>query len=555
MGLAALRPANHMNKGLVICRRHHYLHDHNLRGHLELLASLSTLYCIYKMILRRSPNAACRSAGRVTAALLLSFIAASSKVASAASWHSGWLDGPNQIPLSPIQPPAAPASGVSSDQPNRQHEFTLRHVFHHGTHQYPDLHMRLDVRPGDSVWIGAEREGQRTAYGSFSARSRPITIQRLSDRRVAAIESLIDVARLTGVTSTPPPSAWALDEIVGPNVADKETVLSMARMAGNAYTMEPGTGEWQDVNGGFNQSQGFGWEGDGLRGHIFADKDNSTIVIALKGTSPAVFDGAETTSNDKENDNLFASCCCGQGGHYLWRQVCDCQSSAFTCNKTCLTKALKMKNRYYQASLELYGNVTELYPTSDIWLTGHSLGGAVTSLLGLTFGLPVTSFEAYGEALAAARLGIPSPPDSHPSVPQTRQNTAIYHFGHTADPIFMGTCNAATSGCTLGGYALESQCHLGQVCTYDTVKDKSWRVGIGNHKIWYVIRDVIEAYDDVAPCVPDSECIDCFNWKYFESNGSEPITSTTTTSSTTSTQTRTTTCKTPGWWGKSLILL
>ena len=507
------------------------------------------------MILRRAPKTHYHSTGRVTAALLLSFLAASSTVASAALWRGGWLDVPKQILLSPVYPPAAPVLGTPSEQPNRQHEFTLRHMFHHGTHQYPDLHMRLDVHPGDTVWIDAEGEGQREKHGSFFASSRPTIIQRLSDRRAAVIKSFMGTARLTGVTSTPPLSAWTLDEIVGPNVADKETVLSMARMAGNAYTMEPGTGEWQDVGGGFNESQGFGWEGDGLRGHIFADKDNSTIVIALKGTSPAVFDGAETTSNDKENDNLFASCCCGQGGHYLWRQVCDCQSSAFTCNKTCLTKALKMKNRYYQASLELYGNVTELYPTSNIWLTGHSLGGAVTSLLGLTYGLPVTTFEAYGEALAAARLGIPSPPDSHPNAPQTRQNTAIYHFGHTADPIFMGTCNAATSGCTLGGYALESQCHLGQVCIYDTVKDKSWRVGIGNHKIWYVIRDVIEAYNDIAPCVSDSECVDCYNWKYFESNGSEPITSTTASSSTTSTQTRTTTCKTPGWWGKPLLPL
>ena len=506
------------------------------------------------MILRRPPTKVCHPAGKVTAALLLSLIVASSTVASAASWHAGWFDRPNQIPLSHLQPSAALEPKSALDPPSREHDFTLKHIFHHGTHLYPDLHVRLDVTPGNQVWIEGEGEGSKTLLGRHHAKSRHTTIQRLSDRRAGAIESLVDTARLTGVAITPPLSAWTMDEIIGPNVTDKETVLSLARMAGNAYTMEPGTGEWQGVNGGFNESQGFGWEGDGLRGHIFADKDNSTIVIALKGTSLAVFDGAETTSNDKENDNLFASCCCGQGGHYLWRQVCDCQSSAFTCNKTCLVKALKMKNRYYHAALELYGNVTELYPTSTIWLAGHSLGGVVTSLLGLTYGLPVTTFEAYGEALAAARLGIPSPPGSHPSAPQTRQNTAIYHFGHTADPIFMGSCNMATSGCTLAGYALESQCHLGQVCVYDTVKDKSWRVGIGNHRIWNVIRDVIEAYDGVASCVSDSECVDCYNWKYFDSNGSDPTTSTTSSSSTTSTHSRTTTCKTPGWWGTSLTL-
>ena len=507
------------------------------------------------MILRRILPQNSPSAGRVIAALLLSFVAVSSTIASSASWRDGWIYGPKQIPLSLLQPPKPLESKKPPQQLSREHDFTLRHVFHHGTHLYPNLHARLDIRPGDKVWIEAEGEGRRTPSSSLRARSRKTNIQRLSDRRAVVVQSLVETARLTGVPSTPPLSAWTLDEIAGPNVADKETVLTLARMAGNAYTMEPGTGEWQDVNGGFNHSQSLGWEGDGLRGHIFADADNSTIVVALKGTSPAVFDGAETTSNDKENDNLFASCCCGQGGHYLWRQVCDCQSSAFTCNTTCLVKALKMKNRYYQASLELYGNITALYPNSNIWLSGHSLGGAVSSLLGLSYGLPVTTFEAYGEALAAARLGIPSPPSSHPSAPQTRQDTAIYHFGHTADPIFMGTCNAATSGCTLGGYALESQCHLGKICVYDTVSDKSWRVGIGNHKIWYVIKDVIEAYEEVAPCVSDSECVDCFNWKYFEGNGSDPITSTTSSISTSSAQTRTTTCKTPGWWGKSLVVL
>lgn len=223
-------------------------------------------------------------------------------------------------------------------------------------------------------------------------------------------------------------------------------------------------------------------------------------------------------------------------------------SSAYTCNQTCLVKALREENRYYKASLELYGNVTELYPDSQVWLAGHSLGGATSSLLGLTFGLPVVTFEAPGEALAAARLGLPTPPGVHPSAPQTRKYTGAVHFGHTADPIFMGSCNTATSGCTLGGYAMQTECHTGLVCRYDTVEDKQWRVGIGYHRIRAVVEDVIGAYDDVPPCFPDEECVDCFNWKYFESNRSESSTSSSSSSSTASI-TRTTTCKTPGWWG------
>lgn len=102
-------------------------------------------------------------------------------------------------------------------------------------------------------------------------------------------------------------------------------------------------------------------------------------------------------------------------------------------------RALKEENRYYRAAIDLYGNVTELYPDSDVWLTGHSLGGSVSSLLGLTFGLPAVTFEAPGEALAAQRLGLPAPPGSVAGAPQTRQYSGSYHFGQTADPIYMVT--------------------------------------------------------------------------------------------------------------------
>jgi putative lipase involved disintegration of autophagic bodies len=42
-------------------------------------------------------------------------------------------------------------------------------------------------------------------------------------------------------------------------------------------------------------------------------------------------------------------------------------------------------------------------------IPGHSLGGALASLIGVTFGVPVVTFESPGEKLAAARLHLPSP--------------------------------------------------------------------------------------------------------------------------------------------------
>ena len=45
----------------------------------------------------------------------------------------------------------------------------------------------------------------------------------------------------------------------------------------------------------------FGWHAsDGFRGHIFLSSDNSTIVLAIKGTTLQ----GETSKLDKFNDNL-----------------------------------------------------------------------------------------------------------------------------------------------------------------------------------------------------------------------------------------------------------
>lgn len=472
----------------------------------------------------------CSSSKRITARSLLSFLLL--------------LPATNAIVSSPVE--------FDRDAGKKgAHTFTLRHIFHRGTYRDPDLHKRLDISPSQRQYASAFENEQNEANFPLEVKiqSEDYQIQRLVDRDWSSVEKHLDYASLTGLTADLHPSAWTLDTLPGPDVTDKETVINLALMAANAYVPEVGDGEWSNVTQGYNHSTGFGWEGDGLRGHIFADEGNKTIVVGLKGTSPAVFDGDGTTTRDKLNDNLLFSCCCAQGGQYFWRQVCDCQTSTYTCNSTCVVKALKEKTRYYSASIDLYNNVTALYPDSNVWIVGHSLGGSVSSLLGLTFGLPVVTFEAPGDELAAKRLGLPPPPKALDGNPHRGRYNGARHFGHTADPVFMGSCNTATATCTLGGYAMESQCHTGLQCVYDTVSDYGWRVGIGYHKIHNVIDAVIRKYKSVPKCVPDYECRDCFNWKYFESNGSDSTTTTTTTTTSKTSYTRTSTCKTPGWWG------
>ena len=86
-----------------------------------------------------------------------------------------------------------------------------------------------------------------------------------------------------------------------PDVTDLTTVTTLAQIANNAYIEIPKTFDWIDVNAPWNLSSDFGWEKNGLRGHIFASPGNETVIISLKGTSPAVFLGGGTGGNDKIN--------------------------------------------------------------------------------------------------------------------------------------------------------------------------------------------------------------------------------------------------------------
>ncbi|RPB13545.1 alpha/beta-hydrolase [Morchella conica CCBAS932] len=480
------------------------------------------------------------SAGRITAGLLLLFLALSPLSAVLAA-------SPDPLRATHITDnilaPGPFIGGGSGDRGairgGGAHTFTLRHILHHGAELYPYQLRRLDIH--EDTLVATEEDPQLRPPPRLKATSRSRKITRLADRSKDTIENYLWAQR-AHVPTTFSADAWTSEEIPQPNITDKATVLSLARIAQAAYVEVEGGDGWMDVGNSYNVTGDFGWEGDGLRGHIFSDETNSTIIIGLKGTSPAVFDGPETTTNDKINDNLLFSCCCARVSRW-WKTVCDCFSgTAYTCDNICLKESVTAENRYYRASLNLYYNVTQMYPNANVWLVGHSLGGAVSSLLGQTYGLPVVTFEAPGEALAAQRIGLPKPPGD----PKGLNGMSVYHFGVTADPIFMGVCNGPTSGCSIGGYALETRCHAGFECVYDVVSDLGWRVGLGYHRIQSVIKDVIEVYETVPECIFDDGCVDCFNWKYIEGNDTQPTTTRTTS---VPTSTSTTTCTSPGWWG------
>ncbi|KAJ1837840.1 putative lipase atg15, partial [Coemansia sp. RSA 2703] len=236
------------------------------------------------------------------------------------------------------------------------------------------------------------------------------------------------------------------------------------------------------------------------------------------GTSSTFFlgGGSETSARDKYNDNRLFSCCCAYVD-FSWSTVCNCHVSGNKCDTTCLQEAMadETADNYFYAAAQIFMDVVQRYPDANVVLAGHSLGGALATLLGLTFGLPAVGFEAPGDRLASERLHLPQPPGS------VQRRLPLFHVGNTADPVFMGMCAGRTSSCYYAGYAMESRCHNGRQLVFDTVERRDWRLDIRHHRINEVIYLVIEPWGigDPEERFPElrfenAKCKDCGLWNF-----------------------------------------
>ncbi|KAI7849927.1 Alpha/Beta hydrolase protein [Circinella umbellata] len=321
-------------------------------------------------------------------------------------------------------------------------------------------------------------------------------------------------------------------------------------MTNNAYTEVNNETDWYDIGAPWNLNSSFGWEADGIRGHVFSNDDGSILVISIKGTSAGLWGGGQTGEKDKMNDNTLFSCCCAYISR-AWTPVCNCfQGNDYICESSCLQNSINHSGLYYDHAMEIYKRVADEYKNATIWLTGHSLGGAIASLVGQTFLVPTVTYEIPGERLAAQRLHLPFAYENQVNIP-------LWSFGHTADPIFVGVCNGPASSCWYGGFAMETRCHSGKICVWDTVNKQQWRVDVRSHRIRDVIEYILKQPETEFPLpecvVEDPACSDCALWNYFDhrdssesSSSSGKTSSSTLPSTTTSTKTSTNIPEPPG---------
>lgn len=154
----------------------------------------------------------------------------------------------------------------------------------------------------------------------------------------------------------------------------------------------------------------------------------------------------------------------------------------------------------------------DLYPGVSVWFTGHSLGGALAAVAALATGRPAITFEAPGDRLFSERLGLFGKSEDQ-GYKSTGQN--IWHYGVLGDPIFTGACKGALSTCYLAGYAIESECHTGNLCLLDMDTSSDIR----NHRMSHVIQ-ILESKNNFAPiCFPElPDCADCEGWSEVKVN-------------------------------------
>jgi lipase ATG15 len=307
-----------------------------------------------------------------------------------------------------------------------------------------------------------------------------------------------------------------------------KNVYSLANMAKSTYYNLP-INYFVDIK--TNKTLDVGISNDTVHAYLFSNNDYSQNVIAFKGTSLGLLENS--SKNDKFNDNLFFSCCFYEQSSMFNNEHCECKNDRELCysrfnrhfkfkfveQKSCYTKCYKNStsflNNYYKIAINIVENTKKIiqFDKNKVLFTGHSLGGTLSTLMGITYNFTSVSFQSPGEKHYIDLLNLYYDDT-------ILQN--IYNIGHNADTIYTGKCNGLFSWCYLAGYIIETKCHIGNVCDYDVINKLGISESIITHPIKYVIDNIITQWKDdndnqtlVLPkCIFKPECDECQDWKY-----------------------------------------
>lgn len=318
------------------------------------------------------------------------------------------------------------------------------------------------------------------------------------------------------------------------NIPIYSNILEFGKMSYNVY-YDINNSHWLNVT--LLNVTDISITNDTVRAYLFSNDLGTENVVAFKGTSTfwttLSLDNSNnldnllqntktntqigidslTAHNDKFNDNLYYSCCFYKQSKLF---TCDTQCSKSNkselihekeeCCANCYKDSVHLDNNYINYIYKIMENVNKrVTEDSKIVFTGHSLGGTLATLAGVIYNKPAVSFQSPGDIHYFTRIGFINE--------FNRSNFSnIYQFGHNGDPLFMGDCDTT---CRLLGYNVNTKCHVGKSCLYDSKKKLNIYESILNHRIEYVINTIIPKWENDFPeCKFETGCIDCESWDY-----------------------------------------
>ena len=128
------------------------------------------------------------------------------------------------------------------------------------------------------------------------------------------------------------------------------------------------------------------------------------------------------------------------------------------------------------------------FDNSNVYFTGHSLGGLLASLLAVQYNKQAIIFHSPGDKHYFDLIGLDIEKDSR-----------IYHFAHNADSLVHGHCGNL---CWAFGYNIETKCHIGHNCIFDAKKKLGLTDSITTHRLEYLINTILPHWETDFPECP-----------------------------------------------------